>query len=174
MRNHSNLGALSYAPILLVAITGVILVYPEQSRWLLLDDQSAAIQINLHLPSNVVANDWPLMLNTVTQTYPNSQMRWVSPTTDTNPNTMIGVQQKRGWNRLGQTTLSFDMSNGQTTSHNALQQSIAERALNFTYPLHAGKLGLWYRLCLSIFGLSLALISLLGLASYIRSKGQNA
>jgi uncharacterized iron-regulated membrane protein len=44
----------------------------------------------------------------------------------------------------------------------------AKRIFGFSYPLHTAKLGLVYRLFSTLVGLGLALLSLLGLVSYLK------
>ena len=113
--------------------------------------------------------NWSDRLATASSLYPQSRIRWVSPATEKYPNVSVGLQQAQAWNRMGNTTLSF-IDDALTSNQNALTRSTAVRLMDFTFPLHVGKLDLWYRLLLTLFGLSLGSVSLLGLASYIRRR----
>lgn len=169
MRSHGNLGSLSIIPILIVSISGVILVYPTEARNILLPTSN-----NDALPTLVDSHtspitSWSDRLSTARALYPKSTIRWISPATAKYPNFSVGLQQQQAWNRMGNTTLSF-IDGALTSNQNALGRSAAVRLMDFTFPLHVGKLDLWYRLLLTLFGLSLGSLSVLGLTSYIRRR----
>ena len=167
--SHGNLGFLSIIPILIVSISGVILVYPMQARNFLLPKANNSLlvsSVESHAPP---ITNWSDRLATASSLYPQSRIRWVSPATEKYPNVSVGLQQAQAWNRMGNTTLSF-IDDALTSNQNALTRSTAVRLMDFTFPLHVGKLDLWYRLLLTLFGLSLGSVSLLGLASYIRRR----
>ena len=169
MRSHGNLGSLSIIPILIVSISGVILVYPTQARYLLLPSSSNTLLSGSVDGHTSPITNWSARLDTANSLYPQSRIRWVSPATAKYPNFSVGLQQQQTWNRMGNTTLSF-IDGVLTSNQDALARSPAVRLMDFTFPLHTGKLDLWYRLLLTLFGLSLGSISLLGLTSYIRRR----
>ena len=167
MRSHGNLGSLSIIPILIVSICGVILVYPTEARKILLPTSNNDI-LSTSVESHASPiTSWPDRLGTASLLYPESIIRWVSPSTAKYPNFSVGLQQQQTWNRMGNTTLSF-IDGALTSNQDALARSAAVRLMDFTFPLHVGKLDLWYRLLLTLFGLSLGSVSVLGLTSYIR------
>jgi uncharacterized iron-regulated membrane protein len=171
VRSHGNLGFLSIIPILIVSISGVILIYPTQSRDLLLPKAKPnlmASSVESHAPP---ITSWSDRLSTASSLYPQSRIRWVSPATQKYPNFSVGLEQQQTWNPMGNTTLSF-INGALTSNQNALTRSTAVRVMDFTLPLHTGKLGLWYRLLLTLFGLSLGSVSVLGLASYIWRRSE--
>ena len=169
--SHGNLGFLSIIPILIVSISGVILVYPMQARNFLLPKANNSLlvsSVESHAPP---ITNWSDRLATASSLYPQSRIRWVSPATEKYPNVSVGLQQAQAWNRMGNTTLSF-INGALTSNQNALTRSTAVRVMDFTFPLHTGKLDLWYRLLLTLFGLSLGSVSVLGFASYIRRRSE--
>ena len=165
---------MSIAAILLTAITGVILIYPEQSRQLLLEpflNQSGHDQVVQVLDdlSGHENTGWLAVLNRTNSLYPEARFRWASPSSKSYPYRVVGVQQQHGWNPTGQTAVYIEASSGTMAGNtDALSQSAIERLFNFTYPLHIGGLGLWYRLLLSLFGLAMFLLSAFGLTSYLK------
>ncbi|MFT5609060.1 MAG: putative iron-regulated membrane protein [Parvicella sp.] len=167
--SHSNLGFLSIIPILIVSISGVILVYPTQARNILLPKANNNLLASAVVKHTLPITNWSDRLATASSLYPQSKIRWVSPATVKYPNVSVGLQQVQAWNRMGNTTLSF-MDGTLTSNQNALARSTALRLMDFTFPLHTGKLDLWYRLLLTVFGLLLGSVSVLGLTCYIRRR----
>ncbi|MEM7358445.1 MAG: PepSY-associated TM helix domain-containing protein [Pseudomonadota bacterium] len=175
IRSHANLGAIAIVPILVVAVTGVILVYPTEARTVFLWNQDTQ-QTSAPSTSTLEPNATPVttlleMLTVAHQHYPDAQIRWVSLPSEKYPQTTIGLQQVDGWNRMGHTSISF-LDGTVSANSNDLQKPMAERFLNFSYPLHVGKLDLWYRLLLTLFGLALATLCVLGLTSYLRRNAE--
>lgn len=169
IRSHGNIGGLAVLPILLIAITGVILVYPGEARTVFLWNKNNNTQVanTGNAPITKPINDMLTMLEIAVQQFPQARVRWVSLPSEKYPQTTIGLQQVKGWNRMGHTSVSFE-AGAMSANSNGLTKSMAERFLNFTYPLHVGKLDLWYRMLLTLFGLALAALSLLGLTSFLR------
>jgi uncharacterized iron-regulated membrane protein len=136
MRSHGNLAVVTMIPVLMIAISGVILVYPNQTNQIL---------------------------------YPNAKIRWISFANRNSPFNVIGIQQTSEWNPSGHTSLHFHSSTAKLEkSIDALRQSHLKSFLNFNYPLHTGKLGLWYQLLLSLFGVALICTIVFALASYVK------
>lgn len=173
IRSHFNLGSVFFLPILLLGITGVILVYPTQARNILLPAKTEARQISSsqHHPDQYISN-WQQRLDYAAELYPNSQVHWVTPATAAVSNYSVGVQQADSWNRMGNTTVSF-YPDSSVNSVNAMLRTRSERLMDFTYPLHVGRLPLWYRLLLTIFGIALMGVSGMGLWSYLLHKTES-
>ena len=184
-RSHSNLGVSFSAAILLISVTGAILVYPVESRKLLVEPfinrtviaakletkgaEDFSDSLNIYDAS--ISGGWQSILNHSQELYPNSTLRWVWPASPTSGKRTVGLQQSAGWNTLGQTYISFDTTTGNLLSnHNALTQPGLVRIANFTHPLHTGRLGLWYKTLLTIFGLALFCVALFALASYLKGR----
>ena len=175
MRSHGNLGALFALPFVLLAFTGVILIYPTESRLVLLDSVgaggSAIIQTEAFDSSNGLPS-WASLIESARLKFPGSKIRSVQPASSTSPNRTVYLQQRDTWDRLGRTSLKFH-PNGELTIKDELQQSSAKRVFDFSYPLHTAKLGLLYRLIMTLVGLALAFLCLLGLLSYLKSLSKN-
>ena len=171
MRRHSNLGATAILPIFALAISGVILVYPDQSRQVLLTPfvTKSDYEQQIDRLSGKQYAHWQSVLERVNNLYPLSKVRWVSPPSEDYPNMIVGVQQHSAWNTTGQTAVYFDSKSGIMDGNaNALLNSTLERVYNFSYPLHTGKLGLWYRLIMSLFGAILCAMTVFGFISYLK------
>jgi len=174
MRAHTNLGAVFCLPIMLTVLTGVILVYPSESRFVLVDkfgDSSPPLTQTVTIEETPFS--WRNALTLVTERFPEAQVRWVSTGTEHNAQAVVGIQQAKEWNRLGMSSIRFS-SQHDILINDALRQPMAERVFEFSYPLHTAKLGFWYRLLLSSVGLALAGLCLFGLFSFTRkAQGQH-
>lgn len=180
MRSHSNLGAVFMLPIFLLTLTGVILVYPVEARWVLLDkdrkdvtvtsklsqaknEGASAARDALGLPS------WSAMFDLAYSRFPGSQIRSLRPASKKNQSRRVNVQQEDGWHRLGRSSIEVDRR-GVLRTVDALKQAKRVRLFSFSYPLHTAKLGLVYKLIITIVGLAFSLICVLGLYSFAQSK----
>ena len=170
MMSHANTGAIFSLPILLLTITGVILVYPVESRLVLLDStglNGPAIVEKSTFDASDGLPSWAAVIELARQTFPQSSIRSVQPSSTRSHKISVNLQQQEGWHRLGRSSLKFH-ANGDLSIQNELAQLTAKRIFDFLYPLHTAKLGLVYRLFSTLVGLGLALLSLLGLVSYLK------
>ena len=177
LRSHGSLGFGSATFIFVVTLTGVILVYPNESRQVLLDPYVPAPQtaskkadkIELDALSGREHGSWLRLLQRSLAIYPSSRLAWVSLPTEKYPQYSIGLQQENSWNQTGKTTVYFDAKSLKMTKHtNGQLLPTAQRVFDFSYPLHTGKLPIWYRMFLSLIGLALFWLVTLGLISYIK------
>ena len=165
--SHGNLGVVAIIPILVIAATGVILVYPNEARTVLLDrfdePTPSVVQIT-QLPAKV---DLQAALEYAADYFPGSRPRWISLPSDGNSSLAIGVETVQDWNPTGQSSVAFQ-SDGTVRIKQAQQQPIGQRAFNFSYPLHAGEFGWFIRLCLTLIGCALAGLCLMGIGAFFK------
>jgi len=168
MHSHSNLGVLSLVPILVLAFSGVVLVYPAESRWLLIGGFDKPQPTRMSSEASDVKLGWLTVLKHARDRFPGSTLRWLSPA-EVDPSSgqeivvKVGLQQVNEWNRTGSTSIRF--TDKKLQIRDGFQQSIAKRSIDFTYPIHTGKLGFFYRLLLTLFGLLITGLGILGLVS---------
>jgi uncharacterized iron-regulated membrane protein len=176
IRSHSNLGAVFILPLLIIAITGVNLVYPFESKQVLVtpfinDDSDGEITDRL---DNIYGDNeasWFRVIERSIAMHPQARIRWVSFPGYFSPYKVIGLQQINDWNALGQTTIYIEADMGYMDVNTDSQaQSIIERIYNFSYPLHTARLGLWYRLLTTLTGLALFIISCFGVIAYYKKR----
>lgn len=166
MRAHSNIGGVSVLPFLIIAVSGVILVYPVESAKVLLPPPASTPQhlTPLVREGNAAATTLD-QLNLAVSHYPASRLRWYRPATPEYPQIIVGLQQPHGFNRVGNSSVTF--ADGYATeTANALAQPQAKRLFDFMFPLHTGMLPLWYRLLLTLFGAALAVVVAFGVWSW--------
>jgi len=158
------------APIFLLTLTGVILVYPSESRTILVDGFGDKVPARLTQKSYKLSGEspsWSKLIEIAQQNFPGSDVRSVVPGSGDLSIRRINLQQSDEWHRLGQTSLGFD-SQGVVTIKDALEQPLRTRLIDFSYPLHTSKLGVLYKVFLTLVGLGFALICILGLFSFAK------
>ena len=186
--SHGNLGAVFAIPFALLIVTGVILVYPVESRWLVLESTGHMREANLDKTSLSELSEsqaiskidhsrgelisWRDMISAAYERFPNSQIRSVQPArlseADMTAKRVVSLQQEHGWHRLGRTSMKF-FADGRVEIRDELKQAMALRVFGFSYPLHTAKLGSLYKLFLTMVGLALALVCLFGVTSYLKN-----
>lgn len=176
MRSHGSLGAVFLIPIFLLALTGVILVYPSESRFVLLngfgEGTPAVVQAEPY-DASLGYPDWQTAIAKVNQRFPGAQIRSVTPATSKNQSQTVAFQQAEGWHRLGRSSMKYK-NDGQLIIIDELQQALPKRVFGFSYPLHTAKLGLLYKLGLTIVGLAFTLLCFLGLVSFLKKSSKRS
>jgi uncharacterized iron-regulated membrane protein len=105
--------------------------------------------------------------------YPDAKIRWVSPPSIYSEQRVIGLQQSKEFNSTGQTAIYFETPTGKMMRNsNALSKPTPERLFNFSYPLHTGKLGLGYRILMTMLGVWVFCLAFFGLCSYLKRYGK--
>lgn len=174
--SHGNLGFLNLIPVLLIAITGIILTYPNESReWLLDPFSNDEDYILSEGPVDSFTgpehSSWQRVLERAVAQYPDSTIRWVTTESDFTPYRIVGLEQNDAWNRSGKTTIYIDAQAGyMDVNIDALKRPALERLYDFVYPLHTAKMGLWYRLLLTLAGLALLTMAMLGLFAFFKRR----
>ncbi len=185
-KTHFDTGVSILLPATLIAITGVVLVYPSESRHVLADGFSDPKEpITSTVPMNWRSSvdndasldqvqyadssfrDWYTAFEFTSASFPSSQIRWFSPPTAESENYSVGISESESWNRMGGTSISFQ-SNGTAILKRQTEQPTMVQALNYAYPLHVGKFPIWYRLLLSASGILLFWLGLLGCLAFMK------
>ncbi len=173
-KSHFDTGITVLVPTLLIAVTGVILVYPNQAATVIRDrfgETVPPITESLVQRDDSLHSNRHLAFDFVHTNLPDARVRWFSyPNAETGDFT-IGVQEAESWNRMGASSLRFELD--RVLIKHAQEQSLGNTVLSFSYPLHVGKFPTLYRLALSAFGLLLAWLALLGLISYRKNAQRN-
>jgi uncharacterized iron-regulated membrane protein len=172
---HRNIGIVEALPFLLTLITGVILAFPEQSLKLLLEpfrgeDYSLDFSENLDTVTGANSGDWLPAMERALATFPGSRIRTAQVPSDNSPYRIIGLQQPGSLHPTGQSKVYIESSEGWMDIRIDDQaQHITERLYNFAYPLHTGRFdNFFYKVLLSLSGMLVAVLSSLGLISFIK------
>jgi uncharacterized iron-regulated membrane protein len=175
---HRNIGIVEALPFGLTLATGVVLAFPTQIEALFLEhvragqEYSDALSLGVDEISGGDSGDWLPAMQRALATFPAGEVRSVQVANDLNGYRIIGVQQPAEWHPVGLSRVYVDAAEGwMDVRYDATALPSIERAYNAVYPLHTGKLdSLTYRILLTISGLLVALLSTLGLTSFLKGK----
>ena len=169
--SHSNLGVVVALPLVLVAITGVILVYPNESRWLLTNGFSTNAPVPKLIEKTVNADSLQAQIDYVLTEFPGAKLRWIQAATDGQHERVIGLSQQGAWDNSGKTSIRF--MDQKVLIKNARQQSNKVRALDLSYVLHIGNIHFLYRLFLILAGvLTCGLTFFAGRSFFLRTTSK--
>jgi len=176
--SHRNLGIVIALPLLLTLVTGAILAFPFQAESLLLEElrqtqeYSDAMVVGMDDINGESVGDWQPAMERTLVVFPGAVIRSAAVPSGFSIHRIIGVQQEGEWNRTGMSHTYIDEELGYMDLRiDAQNFPLTERVFNTVYPLHTGKTGsLLYKLWMTFFGLGVALLSSMGLTSFIKSK----
>jgi uncharacterized iron-regulated membrane protein len=112
--------------------------------------------------------NWSAILRTVSDAYPDAQLRGVSIPRREGQLIRVRVRQPEEWLPNGRTIFWFDPADGRLVeSRDALSLPLATRAYNLVYPLHASKVGGFiYKAVMTATGLTLTLLGSLAVYAF--------
>jgi len=173
---HRNTGVLVALPLLLSLMSGVILAFPEESQRVLLEplrpaNYGESFGEHLDAISGPGTGDWLPSLQRSLAVFPGAAIRSAQFANQQSESRIIGMQQRGEFNPQGLNKVYIEAAGGYMDVR-IDNQSLPwhERAYNAAYPLHTARLdNIGYKLLMSFSGLSVAFISVLGLAGFIRS-----
>ena len=176
--SHRNLGIVIALPLVLTLVTGVILAFPFQAEELLLEElrqtqeYSDAMVVGVDDVLGEGTGDWQPAMERTLAVFPGAVIRSATVPSGFSIHRIIGVQQEGEWNRIGMSHTYIDEELGYMDLRiDAQNFPLTERLFNTVYPLHTGKTGsLLYKFWMTFFGLGVALLSCMGLTSFIKSK----
>lgn len=176
LRAHRNLGLTMALPMLMTLVTGAMLAFPEQSQKLLLEpfrDDTYSLDFTEHLDglSGGDSGAWLPVMQRALRTFPGAGIR-SAQANNFSPYRIIGLQQPGEWNPQGLSKVYIDARKGYMDIRiDSQAQHVSERLVNVGYPLHTGRMNsLPYKLLLTLSALLMAMLSLLGLVSFIKGR----
>jgi uncharacterized iron-regulated membrane protein len=175
---HRNIGVVEALPFGLTLVTGVVLAFPMQVEDLFLDpvrasqEYSDALNLGVDQISGGDSGDWLPAMRRALATFPAGEVRSVQVANGFSAYRIIGVKQPAEWHPGGMSRVYVDATGGwMDVRYDATALPLIERTYNAVYPLHTGKLErLTYKILLTISGLLVALLSMLGLTSFLQGK----
>lgn len=176
--SHRSLGIFLALPLLLTLVTAVILAFPFQAEDLLLEEArrtqeySDAMVVGIDDINGEGTGDWLPALQRTLDVFPGAVIRSASVPSGFSIHRIIGVQQPGAWNRNGLSLAYIDEELGYMDLRiDAQNFPVIERVYNTVYPLHTARTGsLLYKLWLSLCGIGVALLSIMGMVSFIKRQ----
>ncbi|MGC4028847.1 MAG: PepSY-associated TM helix domain-containing protein [Steroidobacteraceae bacterium] len=174
---HRSAGIVLAIPLLMSLVTGAILAFPEQSQKLLLEpfrDDSYSLDFSEHLDgvSGGDSGAWLSVLQRAQSSFPGARIRAVQSANDFSVYRIVWLQQPGEWNPTGLSKVYIEAKEGHMDVRIDSQAQLPSERLYYAgYPLHTGKVGgLPYKLLLTASGLLVALLSMLGMIGFVRSR----
>ena len=172
---HRNIGIIEALPLLLTLVTGVLLAFPDKSLQLLLepfrdDDYSLDFAENLDTITGADSGSWLQVMERSLASFPDANIRTAQVPNDNSPYRIIGLQQSGSLHPLGLSKVYIEAYGGWMDIRIDDQaQHVSERLYNLSYPLHTGTFdNVYYKILLTISGILVAILSTLGLVSFIK------
>ncbi len=177
---HRDLGLALALPLLLVAVTGVALTFPESSRAVAAWASGPMPAVPPPPKPDAAAEPapiaWEAVFGAAWQRFPDATIRFAIWPTAKNAAVELRLRQPAEWHPNGRTTLRVDASGAVLATLDATTLPAGFQILNTAYPLHSGRVGgLAYRLAVALFGVGLVLLSGYGALAYgrrLRGGGQ--
>lgn len=176
--HHRDLGILAAPLLLLVAVTGVMMIFRPVAALLLAPlSPPATIEADLKPPRLSSAPlsrtlDWTAMIQAARLEFPDARIRILALPRKPGDPVTIRMKREAEWLPNGRTALWFDAGSGHLLARrDALAMAAGTQAFNAAYPLHAAKVGgLPYRLAMTLCGLAMGLLGSLAAWSFWKGK----
>jgi uncharacterized iron-regulated membrane protein len=177
---HRNIGIVEALPFGLTLLTGIVLAFPAQVEQRFLEalrmtpEYSDALSLGMDDISGGDSGDWLPAMRRALATFPAGEVRSVQVANVFSGYRIIGVRQPQEWHPDGMSRVYVDAPGGwMDVRYDATALPAVERAYNAMYPLHTGKLeNLAYKLLLTLSGSLVALLSVIGLTSFLKGKAR--
>lgn len=175
LMSHRNLGLIISLPLLMTLISGAVLAFPEQVEYYLLepfrgDDYSMDFADGVDSLTGADSGGWLPALQRSLISFPNSRIRSAEVPNTFSTYRVIGLQQSGELHPEGMSKIYIDAQGGWMDLRiDSQKQHVSEQIINTAYPLHTGRFGmLSYKIVLTLFGLSVSILSLLAIVSFIK------
>lgn len=170
IRQHRDLGAVASPLLLLAALTGTMMIFPEVSKWILapVAEEAAAAAIPTGVPAPGRDTNWPRLLTVAERAFPDAAPRRIMMPSEPGAAVVLRMKQGFEWTPNGRTYVYLDPQSGIVLSTvDPANGDIASAITEKYYPVHAGKVGgvLW-KILLTFGGLAQCLLGLLATWSF--------
>jgi uncharacterized iron-regulated membrane protein len=173
--SHRNLGLIEALPLLMTLITAAVLAFPEQAEYYLLepfrgDNYSLDFSDGVDDISDGDSGDWLPAIQRAMAAFPDAEVRSAEVPNSFYSYRVIGLQQSGELHPEGLSRVYIDATEGWMDLRiDSQNQHISEQIYNTAYPLHTGRFdNLIYKVFLTLSGLLVSTLSLLGLISFIK------
>ena len=167
--SHRNLGVIEALPLLMTLITAAVLAFPDQAEYYLLEpfrgeDYSLDFSDNVDDISGGNSGDWLPAIQRAMVAFPDAEVRSAEVPNSFYSYRVIGLQQADELHPEGLSKIYIDATEGWMDLRiDSQNQHISERLYYTAYPLHT-----FYKVFLTLSGLLVSILSLLGIFSFIK------
>ncbi|ADM09531.1 hypothetical protein PB2503_07369 [Parvularcula bermudensis HTCC2503] len=176
LSSHRNLGVLAALPLIVMALTGAGMIFPDAAKALMLAGRSSPPPFETVTPAARGEMNWPRLYQTAQAAFPDAAIRGVSMSSRQGGAVRIRLRQPAEWQPNGRTYIMVDPARGTILSvTDALSATPGVQAFNAFYPLHSGRLGKGigarlYDVLLAATGLSLAILGSVGAYAFLTTS----
>ncbi len=173
LSSHRNLGILAALPLIVMALTGAGMIFPDAAKALMLAGRTSPAPLRMATAVDTSETDWLALFQTAQDEFPDATIRGVTMASGQGDAVRIRMRQPAEWQPNGRTYISADPATATILSvTNALSATPGTQAFNAFYPIHSGRLGEGYSariydLVLAIIGLSLTVLGLVGAYAFL-------
>lgn len=172
--HHRDLGIVAAPFLLLVALTGVVMVFRPVAALILSPVTSpTAMEADLK-PPRITSGplspnlDYAMIIVEAHRQFPDAEIRILALPRKPGDPVTVRLRRAAEWLPNGRTMVWFDAANGQQIARrDALQMQPGTQLLNLAYPVHAAKVGgpAW-RLVITLVGIVMTLLGTLAVWSF--------
>lgn len=181
-RHHRDLGAVTSPLLAITLLTGAMLTLRPVADYLFAPLSPPGTIAESLAPPNVEGGrfaesfDWDATLRSVRSAYPQAELRTISLPAREGQLIRIRVRQPDEWLPNGRTVFWIDPADGRIVEmRDAYSLSLAARAFNLVYPLHASTVGgVIYKISMTIAGLALTLLGTLAVYGFWSYRARRA
>lgn len=177
IRHHRDLGILALPVLLVTFATGAMMGLKPVGEAVANALSPAAVNKAATAPPKAkggplpAAADWPAMIAATRAVFPAGELRAVLLPRKPGDLVQVRVRQPGEWHPDGRSGAWFDAATARLVAQRyAGDAPLGVRARNAAYPLHAGVLGLPFRLLMTAAGLALTLLGSLAVFSFWRLR----
>lgn len=176
LATHRNLGIVMALPLMFSLTTAILLAFPDEAQEVLVDPHRTTQSYSDLYIERVDAltgreqGSLPASLRRAQSLMEGARIRSLQLPYGFSGYNLIGLQQQGDWHPGGLSLVYIEPESGRMDmSLDAFKLPLSEKLYNLSYPLHTGKVeNLGYRLFLTMVGLSMSMLAILGLISFVK------
>ena len=174
--SHRNVGVVMALPLVVLIATGVALTFPETAKrpfaWTYAQDETYGEDFGdgVDMLSGRDQADWPNVFRRAAEVFPEAVITGaVWPTEQSE--IVVTLRRPGDWSEGGSGHVQITAADGYMDLRiDGRRLPAGERLWNMVAPLHTGAFGGWgYRLLLTLFGLGLIYLAVVGLVTFFRT-----
>jgi uncharacterized iron-regulated membrane protein len=173
LSSHRNLGVVMALPLIVMALTGAGMIFPDAAKALMLAGRTSSPPLEMATTAEHGETDWLALFQTAQAEFPDATIRGVTMASGQGGAVRIRMRQPAEWQPNGRTYISADPANAAVLSvTDALSATPGAQAFNAFYPIHSGRLGEGYGariydFLLALIGLGLAILGLVSAYAFM-------
>lgn len=173
LSSHRNLGVFAALPLIVMALTGTGMIFPDAAKALMLAGRTSPAAVETAIAAGSGETDWQSLFLAAQAEFPDAAIRGVTMASGNAGAVRIRLRQPGEWQPNGRTSISAAPASATILSiEDALSATPGVQGFNAFYPIHSGRLGEGYGariydLLLATIGLGLTMLGLVGAYAFL-------